>query len=98
MRRRNSSYSPGVRVTPEIEAEVDPQLEEEAVQKTELHEQCEVDEHVIDNTGLKDDPIDFNRYNKVASLPRWPPRILRESPRGLEGASIIEVSGEASEC
>ena len=82
-----------------MEAEVDPQLEVEAVQKTGLHEQCESDDHVIDNAGLEGDPIDYNRYNKVVGLlPRGPPRILRESPRGLDGASITEVSGEALEC
>ena len=38
------------------------------VQKTRLHEQCEADDHVIDNTGLKGDPVYYNRYNKVAGL------------------------------
>ena len=51
-----------------MEAEVDPQLEAEAVQKTRLHEQCEADDHVTNNTSLEGDPIDYSRYNKVASL------------------------------
>ena len=40
----------------------------EAVQKTGLHEQCEADGHVTDNTGLEGDPIDYSRYNKVDNL------------------------------
>ena len=51
-----------------MEAEVDPQLEVEAVQKTGLHEQCEVDDYVIDNIGLKGDLVDYYRYNKVVGL------------------------------
>ena len=51
-----------------MEEEVDPQLEVEVVQKTMLHERCEADGHVTDNTGLEGDPVDFNRYNKVDGL------------------------------
>ena len=50
-----------------MEAEVDPELEVEAVQKTGLHEQCEVG-YVTDNTSLDGDPIDYSKYNKVVSL------------------------------
>ena len=35
---------------------------------TRLHEQCEVNGHVTDNTGLEGDPIYYKKYNKVASL------------------------------
>ena len=38
------------------------------VQKTGLREQCKADDHVIDNTGLEGDPIDYSRYNKVVGL------------------------------
>ena len=48
--------------------DVDPQLEVEAVKKTELHEQFEANDHVTDNTSLKGDPIYYNRYNKAAGL------------------------------
>ena len=51
-----------------MEAGVDTQLEVEKVQKTRLHEQCEEEDHVTDNTGLEGDPIDYSRYNKVFSL------------------------------
>ena len=51
-----------------MDAEVDPQLEVEAVQKTRLHEQREVDDHVTDNTSLEGDPVDYSRYNKVVGL------------------------------
>ena len=43
-------------------------MELEVVQKTRLHEQCEADDHVIDNTGLKGDLVDYNMYNKVTGL------------------------------
>ena len=48
-----------------MKAEADPQL---AVQKTRRHEQCEVDDHVTDNTCLEYDPVYYSRYNEVASL------------------------------
>ena len=51
-----------------MEEEVDPQLEAKAIQMTRLHEQCEVNGHVTDNTGLEGDPIYYKKYNKVASL------------------------------
>ena len=51
-----------------METEANPRLEVEAVQKTRLHEQCEANDHVIDNIGLEGHPIDYNRYNKVVSL------------------------------
>ena len=51
-----------------METKVDPQLEVEAVQKIGLHEQCKADNHVIDNTCLKCDPVDYNRYNEVVGL------------------------------
>ena len=51
-----------------MEAEANPQLEVEAVQKTGLHEQCEADDHVTDNTSLEGDLVDYSRYNKVAGL------------------------------
>ena len=40
----------------------------EAVQKTGPHEHCELDDHIIDNIGLKCDPVDYNKYNKVVGL------------------------------
>ena len=78
-----------------MEAEVDPQLEVEAVWKTGLHEQCEVDDLVIDNIGLEGDPIDYNMYNKVVGLCLGG---HHKSPQGLDGTRITEVSGEALEC
>ena len=51
-----------------METEADPRLEVEAVHKTGLHEQCEADDHVTDNTCLKCDPIYYNRYNEVVGL------------------------------
>ena len=51
-----------------MEKEVDPQLKVEAVQKTVLHEQCEANDHVTDNTCLECDPINYNRYNEVVGL------------------------------
>ena len=51
-----------------MEAEAEPQLEVEAIQKTRSHEQCEANSHVTDNTDLEYDPIDYSRYNKVAGL------------------------------
>ena len=51
-----------------MEARADPQLRVEAVQKTRLHDQCEADNHVTDNTSLEGDPINYNRYNKVVGL------------------------------
>ena len=51
-----------------MEAEAEPQLEVEAVKKIGLLEQCEADDHVTDNTDLECDPVDYSRYNKVASL------------------------------
>ena len=46
--------------------EAEPQVE--AVKKTRPHEQCVVDDHVTDNTGLEGDPLDYSRYNKVVVL------------------------------
>ena len=43
----------------------DPQL---VVQKTGLHEQCEADDHVTDNTYLECEPIYYSRYNEVVGL------------------------------
>ena len=51
-----------------MEAEAEPQLEVEAVQKTGPHEYCEANDNVTDNTGLECDPVDYNRYNKVVGL------------------------------
>ena len=51
-----------------MEAEADPQLEVESVQKTRLHEKCKADGQVTDNTSLEGDPIGYNRYNKVVGL------------------------------
>ena len=48
-----------------METEADPQL---AVQKIGLHEQCEADDHVTDNTCLECDSVYYNRYNEVAGL------------------------------
>ena len=48
-----------------METKVDPQL---AVQKTGLHEQCEADDHVTDNTCLECDPIYYSRCNEVVGL------------------------------
>ena len=47
-----------------MEAEAEPQLEVEAVQKIGLLEQCQADDHVTDNTDLECDPVDYSRYNK----------------------------------
>ena len=44
-------------------SEAEPQVE--AVQKIGPHEQCVVNGHVLDNTSLECDPLDYNRYNKV---------------------------------
>ena len=43
----------------------DPQV---AVQNIGLHEQCEADDHVTDNTCLECDPVYYSRYNEAASL------------------------------
>ena len=51
-----------------METEADPQLEVEKVQKTRLHQQCEANDHVIDNTCLECDPVYYSRYNEVAGL------------------------------
>ena len=48
--------------------EADTQLEVEAVQKTRLHDQCEADNHAIDNTCLECDPVYYSRYNEVTGL------------------------------
>ena len=32
------------------------------------HKQCETDDHVTNNTNLKSDPINYNRYNKIVGL------------------------------
>ena len=47
-------------------SEVEPQVE--AIKKIGPHEQCMVDDHVTDNTGLEGDPLDYSRYNKVVVL------------------------------
>ena len=51
-----------------MEAEAEPRLEVEAILNTGPHEQCQANGHVTDKTGLKCDPVDYSRYNKVNGL------------------------------